>query len=119
MAVNNYQTFRESWFRWMAVQDTFKYIGRQSILMALQKKHGALIGLMAWLLLLAFFATRMPGTSLEPYLYLGFAGLLVIAELVETQYVKPAYLLRLRYLVGAGIVLVTVAVAWSTLMIAW
>ncbi|MDN7023720.1 hypothetical protein FGU65_02210 [Methanoculleus sp. FWC-SCC1] len=79
--------------------------------MGLRKRHGALIALMAWLLLAAYLTVQMPGISPEVYPFLGFLGFLIIAELAETRYVRSTYLFRLQYIVAAGIVLVSAAVA--------
>jgi hypothetical protein len=43
--------------------------------------------------------------DLEIFFALTLIGILVIAELIKQQYVQPAYLRYLNYLIGAGIVI--------------
>lgn len=71
----------------------------------MRKKHIAVLTLTLWLIIISYFMLFAERIDLGLFFVLGFIGFLVIVELIEPHYVKPAYLRYLRVLTVAGIVI--------------
>ena len=71
----------------------------------MRKKLIAAISLAFWLSIITVFMLFTERIDLGLFFVLGFIGFLVIVELMEPHYVKPAYLRYLRVLTVAGIVI--------------
>jgi hypothetical protein len=67
-------------------------------------KKTAAIALALYLTIVVVFMLLARRFDLEIFFVLSLIGILVIAELIGQQYVKPRYMRSLSYLIGAGIV---------------
>lgn len=67
-------------------------------------KKTAAIALALYLTIVVVFMLLARRFDLEIFFVLSLIGILVIAELIGQQYVKPPYQRSLSYLIGAGIV---------------
>jgi len=77
----------------------------------MRKKQIAAFSLALWLFIIAYFMLFVERFDLGLFFVLGFMGFLMIVELLEPRYVKPAYLRNIRVLTIAGIVISGVVVA--------
>jgi len=71
----------------------------------MKKKQIAAITLALWLIIISCFMLLAGRFELALFFVLGFIGFLMIVELIEPHYVKPAYMLYIRYLIVIGIVI--------------
>ena len=71
----------------------------------MNRKQIAAITLVLWLTIVIVFMLLLQRFDLEIFFVLMLIGILVIAELIKQQYVQPAYLRYLNYLIGAGIII--------------
>jgi hypothetical protein len=69
------------------------------------KKQTAAFSLALWLFIIAYFMLFVERFDLGLFFVLGFIGFLMIMELLEPRYVKPAYLRYTRLLTFTGIAL--------------
>jgi hypothetical protein len=85
--------------------------------MPLERQQLAIGALIAWLFTILFFMVLSTYLDLELFFALGFIGILIIAELTDTVYAKPLWLLRMRYVIAAGVVIFAFVVARKVLEI--
>jgi hypothetical protein len=71
----------------------------------MRKKQIAAFSLALWLFIIAYFMLFGERFDLGLFFVLGFIGFLMIVELLEPRYVKPAYLRYIRLLTIAGIII--------------
>ena len=71
----------------------------------MRKKQIAAFSLALWLCIIAYFMLFGERFDLGLFFVLGFIGFLMIVELLEPRYVKPAYLRYIRFLTIAGIII--------------
>jgi hypothetical protein len=71
----------------------------------MKKKQIAILFFELWLIIISCFMLLAGHFELALFFVLGFIGFLLIVELIEPRYVKPAYLRYFRYLTAAGIVI--------------
>jgi hypothetical protein len=76
----------------------------------MRKKQIATLFFALWLIIISYFMLLVGRFELALFFVLGFIGFLLIVELIESRYVKPAYLRYLRYLTAAGIVIFSAVV---------
>ena len=69
------------------------------------KKQTAAFALALWLFIIAYFMLFVERFDVGLFFVLGFIGFLMIMELLEPRYVKPAYLRYTRFLTFTGIAL--------------
>ena len=81
----------------------------------MRKKQLATITLALWLIIIALCMIFIERIDLALFFILGFIGFLVIIELMEPYYVKPAYRLYIRFLIAAGIVIFGAIIAQKVL----
>jgi len=81
----------------------------------MRKKQLATITLALWLIIIALCMIFIERIDLALFFILGFIGFLVIIELMEPYYVKPVYLLYIRFLIAAGIVIFGAIIAQKVL----
>jgi hypothetical protein len=70
-----------------------------------------------WLNAIAFFMVLFAYLDLELYFALGFVGLLVIVQLEGASPAKPAYILRMKYIMAVGVMVFGIMVARNVLEI--
>jgi len=85
--------------------------------MSEHRKRIAASALAIWLLLVIFFMILARNLNLEIFFVLWLIGLLVIVELTNTAFVRPAYLRYLKYLVAAGVIVFSAIVAQKVMEI--
>ena len=71
----------------------------------MKKKQIAAISLALWLVIISCFMLLVGRFDLALFFILGFIGFLIIIEITEPRFVKPAYLRYIRYLIVAGILI--------------
>jgi hypothetical protein len=80
-------------------------------------KRLAIMLLLLWLLAVTIFMTASRYYDLELFFALGFIGILVLVEMIDTVYAKPRSQRRLRYMVAAGVIVFGAIVARKVLEI--
>lgn len=81
------------------------------------KKQIAAFSLALWLFIIAYIMLFMERFDLGLFFILGFIGFLMIMELLEPRYVKPAYLRYTRFLTFAGVVIAGLVIAQKVMEI--
>jgi uncharacterized membrane protein YadS len=81
----------------------------------MRKQQIAIIALALWLTLVSAFMLLAQRADLEIFLVLSLIGMLVIMQLMQSNYVQPGYLKYIRYLTAAGIVMFGVIIALKLL----
>jgi hypothetical protein len=69
---------------------------------SMKKKQITAIFLALWLLIISYFMLLVGRFELALFFILGFIGFLVIVEITEPNFVRPAYLRYVKYLIVAG-----------------
>ena len=83
----------------------------------MKKKQVAVIALGLWLTIISLSMLFAGRIDFALFFVLGFIGFLVIVELMEPYYVKPGYVVYIRFLMTIGIVLFVAIVAQKLLEI--
>jgi len=71
----------------------------------MRTKDRAAIVITSWLIIISCFMLLAYRIDLEIFFVLWLIGLLVIVELMDTQFTLPPYLRYIKYLVAVGIVI--------------
>jgi hypothetical protein len=71
----------------------------------MRKKNLAAIVIAAWLIIISIFMLLAWRIDVEIFFVLWLIGILVVVELMDTQFSLPPYLRYIKYLIAAGIVL--------------
>jgi hypothetical protein len=87
--------------------------------MAMNKKQIALFAILIWIFLINFILILSPSpiVDFELFFCLSFLGFLIMCGVLTPSYVKPRYILYLRYIVAAGVMIFGVIVAQKVLEI--
>jgi hypothetical protein len=85
--------------------------------MTLRNRQTALFIILFWLVSIIFFMILSTYFDLELYFGLSFLGILIMIEMLDTVFVKPRYILYLRYVVAAGVIIFGAIVARKILEI--
>jgi hypothetical protein len=83
----------------------------------MRKQQIAIIALFLWLTGVSLFMLLRQPIDFKVLIVVWFMGILVIMALIEPQYVKPGYLLYIRFITAAGIVIFVGIVALKVLEI--
>ena len=81
------------------------------------KKQIAIIVFSLWLVIISLFMLLTGRFDLALFFILGVIGFLLIENLIELHYVKPGYVLYVRFLIVAGIVTIVVIVVQKVMEI--
>jgi hypothetical protein len=81
------------------------------------KKQIAIIVFAVWLVIISLFMLLTGRFDLALFFILGVIGFLLIENLIELHYVKPGYVLYVRFLIVAGIVTIVVIVVQKVMEI--
>lgn len=66
------------------------------------KKILILLALTVWLIIICVFSLLAQTINVEVFFVLWLIGLLIIAELADTRYVRPRYMTTLMIITGVG-----------------
>jgi hypothetical protein len=83
----------------------------------MRKQHIAIIALAVWLTLISLFMLLAQSFNFEIFFVLSLIGFLIIVELIAAKYIQPGYMLYVRYILAAGVVIFGVVVALKILEI--
>ena len=85
--------------------------------MAMNKKQIALFAILIWIFLIDFFMILSPSPIIDFELFfcLSFLGILIMFEVLTPLFVKPRYILYLRYIVAVGVMIFGVIIAQKIL----
>jgi len=81
----------------------------------MKRKQIAPIIFALWLTIVFVSMLFVERIDLALFFVLGFIGFIVIVELMEPNYVKPGYVLYIRFLIALGIVIIGAIVAEKVL----
>jgi hypothetical protein len=68
------------------------------------KKQVAAVTMAIWLLIVIILMVLSESVNLEFFFILWMIGMVVILELIEPRFIKPRYILKIKYIVTAGFV---------------
>jgi len=84
------------------------------------KKQISVMVLALWLIIVSFTMLFLERIDLALFFVLGLIGFIVIVELMEPRFVKPAYLWYIRFLIAVALLVVAAIVAQKVLdIIGW
>jgi len=73
--------------------------------MAMNKKQIALFAILIWMFLINFFFVLSNSFIIELFFCLSFLGILIVFEVLTPLFVKPRYILNLRLVIAAGVII--------------
>jgi hypothetical protein len=81
----------------------------------MRKEQIAIIALAIWLTLISVFMVLAKSVDLEIFFVLSLIGFLIIVELIAPKYIQPGYLVYIRCLLAATIVIFGMIIALKVL----
>jgi len=73
--------------------------------MKISKKAIIIISIVSWLIILIFFMFLAGSFDIEVFFVLWLICILIIAELIDTRYVRPRYVTSIMMIAGIGTLL--------------
>ena len=89
------------------------FMNNESVISAgclMRKEQIAIIAFAGWLTVIAVIMVLARRVNFEIFFVLALIGFLIIVELIAPKYIQPGYLLYIKYLLAAAIVLFVVIV---------